>query len=339
MTGMRIAFYSPRASHLESIVARGGDPVFLNALFGGLRDRGHDVRVISRMDIRDVRDLRLPSRRIVAEALAIRSETKLFSPDGWIVYNPSRTYPDLFGWWQRPKRYILLAAHTWQSERVPKRWRWLFDFAYRRSLKRADWVTATRPGTAARLQRRGVSADRLSVLPPAVAAPANVPSQQEARRRLGLPEDQPLALCVTRFTEPGSKARKTEIVFQLLEAVARLGDKPLLVIVGDGPGRPVIEKRASEIRPDDRVRLFSAVPNEELVWFYAACGVYAYPDTVDLPRLSVIEAQACGRPVLVMRTPSAELIVVDGRTGILVDEIADFGRELAVLIGDRSDAS
>jgi glycosyltransferase involved in cell wall biosynthesis len=335
VTGMRIAFFSPRASHLEAEVARGGDPVFLNALFDTLRNRGHDVQVISRLDMRELRDCRLPAHRVVMEARAIRAEMKRFSPDGWIVYNPSRTYPDLFGWWQRPKRYILLAAHTWRSERVPWRWRWLFAFAYRRSLQRADWVTATRPETAERLRRRGVPAERLSVLPPTVAIPENIPPQPEARRRLGLPLDQPLVLCISRFTELGSKARKTEIVLQLLASVAQLRDKPLLVIVGDGPGRPEIEKRASDVRLEDRVRLFSAVANEDLVWFYAACDVYAYPDLVALPRLAVIEAQACGRPVVTMRTPSAELTVADGRTGVLADDLADFGRQLATLIGDR----
>jgi glycosyltransferase involved in cell wall biosynthesis len=332
---MRIAFYSPRASHLEAEVARGGDPIFLNALFNALRDRGHYVKVVSGMNVRDLWRRRLPAHRFVTEALAIRREMKRFSPDGWIVYNPSRTYPDLLGWWQRPKRYVLLAAHTWQSDRLPRRWRWLFAFAYRRSLRRADWVTATRPETAERLRRRGVPAERLSVLPPAVAAPERVPTQREARQRLDLPLDEPIVLCISRFTQLGSKDRKTEIVLRLLGSLDRLRETPLVVIVGDGPGRTEIEKTASRIRPEGRILLFSAVPNKELVWFYAACDLYAFPDMIDLPRLSVLEAQACGRPVLSMRTPSAELTVADGCTGILADDVADFDRQLASLTGDR----
>jgi glycosyltransferase involved in cell wall biosynthesis len=333
---LRIAFYSPRTAHLEPAVARGGDPIFLRALLGALRSRGHSVEVVSLMNVRDLWRGRIPAHRLVTEAIAVRKEIKRLAPDGWIVYNTSRTYPDLFGWWQRPRRYVLLAAQTWQSKRLPRRWRLLFAFAYRRSLSRADWVTATRPDTAERLRRRGVPAERLVVLQPAVALPAHVPTQRAARQRLGLPLDDPVVLCISRFTQPGSRDRKTEIVLDLLASVASLPEKPLLVIVGDGPGRAEIEARASDIRPEDRVRLFPPVPNDELVWFYAACDVYAYPDLIDLPRLSVLEAQACGRPVLTMRTPSSESTVSDGRTGVLAHDLVEFRTHLGELLADRA---
>jgi glycosyltransferase involved in cell wall biosynthesis len=307
----------------------------LHGLFSALRARGHEIEVVSRLNVHDVWRGRISLRALIGEAIAIRRRMKRFSPDAWLVYNASRTYPDPFGWWQRSSRYVLLGAHSWQSRKVPRRWRWILAFAHRRSLRRADWVTAARPNTAERLRRRGVSAERLSVLPPAVAAPERVPTQREARRRRDLPLDEPLVLCISRFTELGSKERKTEIVLQLLASLATLRERPLLVIVGDGPGRAEIEERASGILPEGRVKLFSAVPNEDLVWFYAACDLYAYPDMIDVPRLSVLEAQASGRPVLTMRTPSAELTVADGRTGILADDVTDFSRQLASLAGDR----
>jgi glycosyltransferase involved in cell wall biosynthesis len=66
-------------------------------------------------------------------------------------------------------------------------------------------------------------------------------------------------------------------------------------------------------------------------WFYAACDLYAYPHDVDRPWLSMLEAQACGRPVLGMRHPSTELIVDTGRTGILVEGAEEFQATLAAL--------
>jgi glycosyltransferase involved in cell wall biosynthesis len=332
---VRIAFYSPRSTHLEPGIDQGGDPIYLNALFEALRERGHEVKVVSRMNARYIRRGRVPARRLLTEALTIRREVKRFSPDGWMVYNPSRAYPDLFGWWQRPKRYILLSAQTWQPKRTPRKWRWLFAFAHRRSLRRADWVTAERPKTAEQLRREGVPAERIAVFTPAVALPKDLPTQIEARRRLNLPLDRAIALCVSRFTELGWKRQmKTEIILQLLGSLVP-SEEPMVVIVGDGPGRAEIEERASLIRPVGRVRLFRAVPHKDLVWFHAACDLYAYPDLRDLPRLSILEAQACGRPVLTMRTPSAELTVANGRTGILADDVTDFSRQLASLAGDR----
>jgi glycosyltransferase involved in cell wall biosynthesis len=333
---LRIAFHSPRSTHLELGIAQGGDPIYLNALFEALRERGHEVKVVSRMNARYIRRGRVPARRLLTEALTIRREVKRFSPDGWMVYNPSRAYPDLFGWWQRPKRYILLSAQTWQPKRTPRKWRWLFAFAYGRSLRRADWVTAERPKTAEQLRREGVPAERISVFTPAVALPKDVPTQIEARQRLNLPLDHAIALCVSRFTELGWKRQmKTEIILELLGSLVP-SEEPMVVIVGDGPGRAEIEERASLIRPLGRVRLFRAVPHEDLVWFHAACDLYAYPDLLDLPRLSILEAQACGRPVLTMRTPSAELTVEDGRTGLLAADQKEFEAHLVALARDRS---
>jgi D-inositol-3-phosphate glycosyltransferase len=96
-----------------------------------------------------------------------------------------------------------------------------------------------------------------------------------------------------------------------------------------------IQERADRILPRGRVKLFQAVPHEKLVWFYAACDFYAYPDLIDRPRLSVLEAQACGRPVVTMRTASSELTVSDGHTGVLARDIVEFGRHLTELVADR----
>jgi hypothetical protein len=182
--GLRIAFYSPRASHLEPTLAHGGDPIFLEALLGALRERGHEVRIVSRLNVRDLWRGRVPARRLIREAIRVWRNMREFSPDAWLVYNPSRTYPDVFGWWQRPTRYVLLNAHTWQSKRMPQPWQWLFEFAFRRALKRADSVVAARPATAMRLRNLGATDSQIHVLPPGVSVEPSLPPRAAARRRL-----------------------------------------------------------------------------------------------------------------------------------------------------------
>jgi len=332
---VRIACYSPRPSHFDLQPSRGGDPIFLHNLFDALRRRGHEIEIVSSLDLRDLWKGRVPARRLLREAFDIRGRMKRFSPDAWLAYDTSRTYPDLFGWWQRPRRYVLLSAHTWQSDRLPKGWRWLFASAHRLSLSRADRVIAARPANGERLRRHGVAERRLATLPPAVPIRPFVPAQREARLRLGLPVEASIVLCVSRLTEPGAKDQKTEIVLKLLDSVFETPDRGrVVVIVGDGPGRAVVEERAAAIG-EESVRLFRPVPNEDLSWFFAASDVYAYPDSRDQPRLSVLEAQACGRPVVTMRSPSAELTVEDGKTGILARDLDDFGRQLSALAADK----
>lgn len=335
MTPLRIAFYSPRSSHLEPAVAHGGDPIFLGALLGALRARGHDVRVVSRLNVRDLWRGRVSPRRVAREALRVRREMRTFAPDGWLVYNPSRTYPDLFGWWQRPRRYVLLNAHTWQSRRMPARWRRPLEAAFRRSLRRADCVIAFRPATAARLRRYGVAEARLRVLPPGVGVPARLPARDDARRRLGVPAEACVFLVVSRLTgEDEASEQKTEAVLELLQAFRDLPGRPLLLVVGDGAGRARVEQAVDALGLGERVVLPGAVAHDDLAWYFAACDVYAYPDLLDRPRLAVLEAQASGRPVVALRSESAELTVQPGHSGLLAADLTEFQAQLAELAGD-----
>src|SRR5688572_14088863 len=176
---VRIAFYSPRQTHLEPALAHGGDPIFLQHLLAALARRGHDVRIISRLDVRNVWRGRTKRRRVVAEALRITRDMKRFRPHAWLAYDVSPTSPDLFGWWQQMPRYVLLSPHTWQSKRLSGWWRRGFAMAYRRSLARADAVLVSGPASAERLRAYSVPQERLRILPPAVPVPEAIPERAE----------------------------------------------------------------------------------------------------------------------------------------------------------------
>jgi glycosyltransferase involved in cell wall biosynthesis len=340
---VRIAFYSPRSSLLDLELSRGGDPFFLEGLFAALRARGHEIEVVSRLNIRDLRDGNISLRDLIGEAIAIRRRMKHFSPDVWLVYNTSRTYPDLFGWWQRSSRYVLLAAHWWQSRKVPKRWRWILSFAHQRSLARADGITVERPATAARLERAADAAAKIQVLPPAPRRWNHMPSREQARLRLDLGPEVPVVLCLARFPEH-SRSGKTEMAVTLLRVLAELRRDFVLLLVGDdGPGQPRVEDeiarlglepRVRFVGPKERERLMGSISNEDVPWFYAAADVYAYPHPVDQPWLSLVEAQACGRPVVTMRTESSELLIRHGETGLLAADIDEFRSHLGALLSD-----
>jgi glycosyltransferase involved in cell wall biosynthesis len=324
---VKIAFHVPRASYLGS--RHSGDHVLVGDLISALRRRGHQVEIPSRLSVRDVGLGRTPARPLVAETIAARRRMRRFSPDAWLVYGPSLTYPDLLGWWQKPRRYVLFAAAQGSAERLPRRLRRLFAFAHARSLDRADTIAVLRP------KRLFPGLDeKVRVLPPAVVLSDSIPSRHEARRALDLPQDAPIVLCVSRLTERRQDGRpgKTEMILDLLDAVAPLPDDVVLLIVGDGPGRQRVEQRVAELELGKRVRVTGSV--DDVKPFYAACDVFGYPYGLDRPWLSILEAQASGRPVVTMRTESAEITVQDGRTGLLAGDLNEFRDHLASLTGD-----
>ena len=296
------------------------------------------MEIVSRTDVRDYWRGRLPARRLLAETIAVRRRMRRFAPDAWLVYGPSATYPDLFGWWPKPNRYVLLATGIGKPGRMPRPWRWLFPRAHRRSLERADVVAVYRPKSRKGLQELGVEDERIRVLPLASPAWDSVPDQAEARDRLDLPQDSPVVLSVSRLPEARADGRpwKTEMVLELLEAGPRLPDEAVLVHVGDGPGRERVEAKSDRLGLNGRLRLAGAIGHDEAVWYYAACDFFAFPDLRDFPWLAVLEAQACGRPVVTTRTRSAEMTVDEGRTGLLADDREEFVSQVATLARDRA---
>ncbi len=119
---------------------------------------------------------------------------------------------------------------------------------------------------------------------------------------------------------------------QLLRALAIVEIPIRLLVVGkDDPGlyRPALR----ELRLDDRVRFLA--PNADVLSFYAAADAYVAPSLEDAFGLPILEAMACGLPVIASVQAGASENVVDGTTGYLLRdpmnhaELADHIRRLA----------
>jgi glycosyltransferase involved in cell wall biosynthesis len=115
----------------------------------------------------------------------------------------------------------------------------------------------------------------------------------------------------------------------LLRASALLTDLPLrLLVVGkDDPVlfRPVVE----QLRMQDRLRFES--PSSDVLLFYAAADLYVGPSLEDSFGLPILEAMACGLPVIASAHAGASEMIHDGTTGFILCDPQDHV-ELARLI-------
>ena len=104
----------------------------------------------------------------------------------------------------------------------------------------------------------------------------------------------------------------------LLGALARLGPEVHLVVAGTIiAGRTDFLPTVSTLGLDGRVRVLGYVPERDLSGLYRAADVFVYPSFYEGFGFPVLEAMACGTPVVTYRTTS--LPEVAGDAAILLD--------------------
>ena len=97
-----------------------------------------------------------------------------------------------------------------------------------------------------------------------------------------------------------------------IEACKRMNRR--LVIIGDGPDRPRLEKLA-----DDRIEFLGRQPDKVVNYYMARCRALLFPGEEDFG-MAPLEANAAGRPVIAYRGGGAVETVVEGKTGLFFDQ-------------------
>ena len=163
------------------------------------------------------------------------------------------------------------------------------------------------------------------------------------RHRFGL-VDRPVVVCVSRLM-----ARKgQDVLVRALPAIRRRVPDAALLVVGDGPYRPTLERLVDDHGLRAHVVFTGAVPSRDLPGHYAAGDVFAMPCRtrrrgLDVEGLGIVflEAAATGLPVVAGDSGGAPDAVLDGDTGHVVDgrDVAAVARAIAGLFTDPARAA
>jgi glycosyltransferase involved in cell wall biosynthesis len=206
-----------------------------------------------------------------------------------------------------------------------------------RSLQRADAIIAISETTAADIVAQyGVARDRITVIAPGVdASLAPITDRQtlatiDAHYRL----EHPLALAVGTI-EP--RKRYDHLIAAFAQARQRPGGPRMLAIAGRrGWLYESVFQAVEEHHVSDTVRFLDYVPEDDLVALYSTADVLAMPSAYEGFGIPVIEAMACGVPVICSDGGALPEAAGDAALIVPVDDIAALADALVAVTSETS---
>ncbi|MDE2439886.1 MAG: glycosyltransferase family 1 protein [Betaproteobacteria bacterium] len=302
-----------------------GVAMTIGRLVGGLRERGHRIRIVrprqGHADVDSEHELALPGfplpgypglRFGLPAGRRLRREWHQRGPDlvhvvtegplGWSAVNAARHLgiPVTSGFHTNFDRYSVHYGLGWMRPAVA---------AYLRTLHRRTRATMV-PTAALAADLAGEGLAGVRVVGRGVDTLLFDPERRSAalRARWAAPEAAPVCLYVGRL----APEKNLQLIERAFAAIRQQHPLATMVWVGDGPA-------AKQLAIDHPDHHFAGMrTGADLAAHYASADLFLFPSLTETYGNVVAEAMASGLPVLAYRSAAAAELIVDGENGRLV---------------------
>ncbi|HEU4929309.1 MAG TPA: glycosyltransferase family 4 protein [Candidatus Krumholzibacteria bacterium] len=191
-------------------------------------------------------------------------------------------------------------------------------------------VTMTRANAELLVRRQGFPRRRVRVIENGVPASFGTRmGDSNARAELGIEAGVVAFVFVGNLIEHKGLRR-------VIEALSRLAAAWRLVVAGAGPDADPARDLAARLGVTERVVFLGRCSSEHVERVMAAGDVLVLPSAVEGLPYVILEAMACGKPVVSSRVFGIPEAVMEGETGLLVapDDVAGLAEALRMLAAD-----
>ncbi|MDY0871760.1 glycosyltransferase family 4 protein [Dongia rigui] len=324
---MKIAFYAPLKApdHPDP----SGDRTVGRLLLAALRRGGFTPVIASRLRSRLSGDSLAEQKKFAAKGKATaarliakyRKLPKAARPRAWLTYHLYYKAVDWIG--PEVASALDIPYLVAEASHAPKRAKGPFLFSHdaaEAAMKQAAAIFCLNPVDKECLHGI-VAAKKLIDLPPFLDIDAFLagnprgPDRGLGRLKLSqqyrLDPDMPWLLAVGMMR----KGDKLASYHALAEALRHVTRAYQVLVVGDGPARAEVEAAFTPIAK--RVVWLRQKPAEHLPEIYASADLFVWPAINEAFGMALLEAQACGTPVIAGASGGVPGIVADGETGWL----------------------
>ncbi len=212
---------------------------------------------------------------------------------------------------------------------------WLRGLARRYSRKQCNelaGVIVPSRAMASRLQEYGVTTP-LEILPTGIPLQRfSQGDRQGFRARHQIAPDRPVALFVGRVAHE----KNIDFLIKALQSAHAQNPDILLVITGEGPARPALEKEARLAGLAQNILFLGYLDRTQaLPDAYAGADLFVFASRTETQGLVLLEAMASGLPVLALSAMgTTDILEPERGCRIGAEQSTDFGLQMAALLSD-----
>lgn len=182
------------------------------------------------------------------------------------------------------------------------------------------------PSTKQDVENMGIKLDKIVVIPPGVDLDYFKPNYPQKEHGL--------------IVHTG-RLKRYKSVDHLLWATQMLASKRSdfkVVIVGDGDDLPRLKDLTKKLAIENYVTFTGYIPEQEKLNYYQKATVLVENSIKEGWGMIVIEANACGTPVVAARSPGLRDTVLDEKTGLLYDygKIEQLAQKIELLLDNKN---
>lgn len=154
---------------------------------------------------------------------------------------------------------------------------------------------------------------------------------KKTKDSLGIKENEKVILLLGRIAEEKS----VDVVMNAMPSVFSKLDNVKFLVVGDGPSKEDLEKKAKDLNIDDKVVFTGKVPWTDVPLYYNLADVFVNASLTETQGLTFIEAMSAKVPVVAKFAPNLTEFISHNQNGLLVKRDIDLANSIvSVLTND-----
>lgn len=134
------------------------------------------------------------------------------------------------------------------------------------------------------------------------------------RKKLKISPEKKALIFVGRM----GKEKNVAFLLNAMNKILKKRQDIVLLMIGDGPYLANLQKMAEKLGLKGNIVFTKTIPHQEIPAYYQAADIFVFSSLTETQGIVVLEAIACGLPVVALEDSAFQGIIIDNKNGFLV---------------------